>query len=509
MKILLVLWDPENPIVPAAPVVQALIAGGEADVRALTFDELGHPTLPNGAFQLRPLLGREEPDGILWIEGGPLPADLKQFRCPKACWLLNTHLEPTLLDDVGPLFDRVFSASLRDTAEEKARWLPGAAGEGSPFAAPAGVSLLLDDPKPPQHLEAEQILVAAARDFGPTSTPVVMCLGNGGQVHPMLFEGLRSGAALVADPGSDLRGIAHVGEHLEVYPSKDALTGFVRDLLKDPDRLARLAARGPAIIDHLHQPSMRATQICQGLWPHHRILSGKDYKPRMSILVTCYRYLQRFRVCLESLVRQDLPPGSLEIVVADPGSPDGLFAYLEDFALKHPQLRVVHLPLDSRYRRNRGVGINRAFDVSSGRVMISIDADIVFPPHLIGELADHVEKSPREVFGVSRVFLPKDLTERILAGALDPFVEFTALSRSTGDGEGHPHIGVLGYCQAVHRSAFARARYPEEFDQVNQSDIVFVERLTRWSGVRPRFLEEQKVLHLWHPRNWMGTNDLL
>ena len=71
------------------------------------------------------------------------------------------------------------------------------------------------------------------------------------------------------------------------------------------------------------------------------------------------------------------------------------------------------------------------------------------------------------------------------------------------------HLGVLGYCQAVDRKAFAKARYPREIDRVNQSDIIFVERLRKFAGVKPQYLGDQVVLHLWHPRNWNGTETQL
>jgi glycosyltransferase involved in cell wall biosynthesis len=224
-------------------------------------------------------------------------------------------------------------------------------------------------------------------------------------------------------------------------------------------------------------------------------------------LVTCHRFRRRLRFCLESLARQELPPGTLEVVVADPESPDGLAEYLREFSATAPNVRVVRLPLHARYRRNRGYCIDRAFDASSGDVVIGIDGDIVFPPRLVGHLANSVKASPDKVFGVRRAFLDRPTTEEILAGRIDPVRDFDRLSLSEGDGQDKSFVGVLGYCQAVERSAFAKARYPREFDKINQSDIVFVERLAREAGVTPVFLQDAQVLHLWHPRNWAGTNE--
>ena len=508
MRRLLVLWDPENPLVATGPVIQALRQ--RAEVMTITFQETSHRTSPNGGFKLAPILEREKIDAILWVEGGPLPGDLEDIACLKACWLLNTHHEPTLAEDIGSGFDRRLVAALGGTADGNSRWLPLAADVVPALRFPSGVSIIAADPKSPMHSEVEQTLREAVKGLSIPERSLVFCLGQGGQVHSAFFECLNSGAAVVAEPEADLRGLAHAGEHVEVFPSLKELPSFTRDLLKDDSRLARLAERGPAIVSHLHTAELRAAELEDCMWPRARVLGGgMGDTPEVSILVVCHRYLRRFKYCLESLARQDLSSGRVEIVVADPASPDGLADHLVRFATLHPHLRVVHLPVDSRYSRNRGVAIDRAFEASLGEVVIAIDGDIVFPPHLIGTLRNRVLSEPRGVYGVRRVFVSREDTERILSGALDPHGEFGQLAQSPGDGEQYAFEGVLGYCQAVHRRAFAKARYPQEFDRVNQSDIVFVERLAKHADVRPRFLQEELVLHLWHPRNWEGTNEWL
>lgn len=507
MKRLLILWDPDNPSVRAADLVATL--KDRTELFELTFRDVSHRTLPNRAFDLKPVVERLRPDATLWVEGGPFPADWAELGTLKACWIVNAHEEPTLLSEFAPHFDRVFVSTLKDATPEGFRWLPLSAGRGPAPSPPRGLSVLLEDPASPSHVALGQALERAAGDLPAQEAPVVFCPGRGGRVHPLFFDALRSGATVVTSPDIDLRGIAHVGEHLDVFPSVEGLPDFAKALLGDPERLKKLAERGQAIVSHLHTAELRAGQLLEGLWPSAKVYGRRSEKPLVSVLVTCYRYLKRFRRCLESLARQELRSGLLEVVVADPESPDGLGEYLREFSKGGAHLRIVHLPVDGRYFRNRGAAISRAFDASAGEVIVSIDGDIIFPPHLIAALSERVLRAPDRVYGIRRAFLDRERTEGILGGALDPLADFDRLSRAEGDGEERGYVGVLGYCQAVKREAFRAARYPEEFDSVNQSDIVFVERLAAYAGVRPEFLGEEAVLHLWHPRNWMGTTELL
>src|SRR5437016_3850235 len=118
MKRLLVLWDPGNPLTPVGPVLSSLLE--HADASECTFRDVAHRTLPNRTFKIAPHIDRMKFDGLLWIEGGPLPDDLASVRCPKACWLTSAHLEPTLLEDVGPAFDLRLVSNLELCADENA-----------------------------------------------------------------------------------------------------------------------------------------------------------------------------------------------------------------------------------------------------------------------------------------------------------------------------------------------------------------------------------------------------
>jgi len=235
-----------------------------------------------------------------------------------------------------------------------------------------------------------------------------------------------------------------------------------------------------------------------------------------SILVCCYRFLQRFRVFLQSLSSQTLGCERFEVVVVNPQSPDGLSEYLALYndggsmsvpgkgRLAPP---VVEVKISEAFRRNRGYMIQRAFEASRGRVVMAADGDIVLSPCLLEKALATVHKNPNVVLGAYRNFLTPHSTAQIVAGLLNPIRNFDALRREDCQ-EKDGYRGVLGYCQIVRREAFEQVGYPEEFDKINQSDIEFVARLER-IGMHAQRLEGETVLHLHHERNWDGIDSFM
>jgi hypothetical protein len=227
-----------------------------------------------------------------------------------------------------------------------------------------------------------------------------------------------------------------------------------------------------------------------------------------AVLTCCYKYLQRFRVFLDSIARQDYPQGRIEICVAAPGNPDGLFEYLALFRKAHPALAVVVVDVPEAERINRGKMINAAFRGSTAPVVMVADGDLVLPPRFVRDMLEAYV--PDRVLGCWRTPLSAEATAHIVTGNADPLDLFDQL-RGRWDAAAAKGVrqGVLGYCQIVSREAFEHVRYPEEFNCINQSDIVFIERLKERLGIEPRLLEEQFVLHLDHARDWSGTKIFL
>ena len=230
--------------------------------------------------------------------------------------------------------------------------------------------------------------------------------------------------------------------------------------------------------------------------------------PRISVLTCCYKYLQRLRVFLRALAHQTLDRRDYEVVITNPQSPDGLAEYIEALRLAQPDLNLALADAPEQLKGNRGWMITRAFERSSGRAVMVADCDCIMPPHFLGKAVAVLEKHPDRVLGARRNFLSPETTARILCGFVDPIAHFERL-RGEDCQEELGYRGVLGYCQIVTREVFERTKYRDDIESIARSDVTFVEDLWAQQRVAPLQLEDETLLHLWHPRDWAGTKTFL
>ncbi|HLX63501.1 MAG TPA: glycosyltransferase family A protein [Planctomycetota bacterium] len=231
----------------------------------------------------------------------------------------------------------------------------------------------------------------------------------------------------------------------------------------------------------------------------------------ISILVCCRNFLKRLSVFAKSILYQDWPLARVEVIVANPDSPDGLGEYLRSIGkecLKRFGTRVFYEEkVEAKHGRNRGLMVQRCFLRSSGRIVIGMDCDLVLPVSFLREAYVQTLMNPNAVVGVYRNFLSDATTDRILRGEINPIEKFKELLHEDNNEE-QGYRGVLGYCQSAVRAIWETIGYPTEFDEIAKSDVTFMESAGRL-GVRPLFLRNLHVLHLHHPRNWMGTEERL
>jgi hypothetical protein len=111
----------------------------------------------------------------------------------------------------------------------------------------------------------------------------------------------------------------------------------------------------------------------------------KDYAPardadcpRISVLFAARDEEDKLPGALATLVALDYP--GLEIVAVDDRSTDATPQILDDFARRHPQLRVVHVrELPPRWL-GKPHALQQAYEASSGELLVFTDADVKFQP---------------------------------------------------------------------------------------------------------------------------------
>ena len=224
---------------------------------------------------------------------------------------------------------------------------------------------------------------------------------------------------------------------------------------------------------------------------------------KISILTCCHRFLQRFQIFIQSICRQQFDLADVEVIVANPHSPDGLSDYLKLLQESHSTPVITEILLDPKYFRNRGFMLQKAFEQAQGEIVIGMDCDLVLPLDFLQRIVETVQANPDRIVGIYRNFLTPNTTALILTGNLDPYANFETLKLEDQE-EPNGYRGVLGYCQALTHEAWKRVGYPVEFDEIAKSDVAFNDRLATIQ-ITPLFLRNVVALHLHHERNWTPT----
>ena len=241
----------------------------------------------------------------------------------------------------------------------------------------------------------------------------------------------------------------------------------------------------------------------------------------ISVIVTTYNREDALGAVLRSLSRQT--DERFEVVVADDGSRPATAAVIAAWTAQMP------VPLEHVWHEDRGFRVaeirNRAIRVSAGTYCIFLDGDCIAQPDYVA--AHRALAEPGYFVTGNRVLLSPALSERILAGGLEPEtwgLEHFLARRWRGDvNRVAPLIGLpLGPLRKLGGRRWQGARscnvacFRDDLERVDGFDAAFTGwgredsdlfvRLIR-SGVRRkdgRFATG--VLHLWHPE---GERSLL
>jgi len=227
---------------------------------------------------------------------------------------------------------------------------------------------------------------------------------------------------------------------------------------------------------------------------------------RLSVILTCNRFLQRLRLALRNWCHQRIPPGTHEILIVNPSSPDGTHEYLRAVARSYPDVRVREVAVPENLRMNKGAMINRALPLACGDWLWFTDADCLFPLGAAAAALEYAkDRSDRLIYGQRR-YLDASLTSDLLCGRRDSAADFDLLTHTQ---TGRPHENSpWGYTQIIHRSAMNRITYPESFNHFAHCDSHFLEQC-KSRRITPEQMPGLFCLHLDHPFAWYGNQEFL
>ncbi|WP_205914552.1 glycosyltransferase family 2 protein [Rhodobacter sp. SY28-1] len=106
--------------------------------------------------------------------------------------------------------------------------------------------------------------------------------------------------------------------------------------------------------------------------------------PKVTVIVPAHNEERVLYGCLECLTRMDYPSDRYEIIVINDRSRDGTGAIADDFAARHPFVRVIHRPKDAA--PGKPAALLDAINGSTSEILVFFDADYLPPPQIIRRL---------------------------------------------------------------------------------------------------------------------------
>jgi succinoglycan biosynthesis protein ExoA len=210
--------------------------------------------------------------------------------------------------------------------------------------------------------------------------------------------------------------------------------------------------------------------------------------PAVSLIVPCRNEQDYIESCIRSLVAQDLPVGSFEIIVADGLSNDGTRNILARLAAEYACVRLVDNP-----GRIVSTGLNTAIHAARSKIIVRIDVHTQYAPDYVRQCLAVLQETRADNVGGPWVAQGTGYMGRAVAAAFQsPF--------AVGGARGHNphHIGPVDtvYLGCWPREVFDRIGFFDE-ELVRNQDDEFNLRLSRAGGL---IWQSPRIKSWYHPR---------
>lgn len=197
--------------------------------------------------------------------------------------------------------------------------------------------------------------------------------------------------------------------------------------------------------------------------------------------------LVRLRLAVESILNS-AGKYDVEVIISDYGSVDheNNRKLAEELGVEY-----VFTPRIGPWSRSRA--LNAGFAVSSGKLLVSTDADMLFSPLSFERIVEFSERNQNSALFLQCRDLPEQFDEHFVAQNPDEWALFEAKSQL------RPRWG-MGGMMAIPREGFMAIRgFDERLHTYGGEDLDFAQRARR-AGYKTQWLDndEIRMFHIWH-----------
>jgi succinoglycan biosynthesis protein ExoA len=222
-------------------------------------------------------------------------------------------------------------------------------------------------------------------------------------------------------------------------------------------------------------------------------MNVSNSNPLVSIVLPCRNEQGYIQTCLESALKQDLPEGTFEILIADGMSTDGTQEYLQEMAKLHPQIR---------YMDNSGrvvsTGLNSAIRAARGEIIVRMDAHTTYAPDYVRQCLAVMKATGADNVGGPMQTTAATFMERAIRAVFHSRIAVGGARSHQADYEGYVDTVIYGCWR---KDVFHRIGYFDE-DLVRNQDDEFNLRLTRSGG---KIYQSPRIRSWYHVRGSLGA----
>jgi len=140
-----------------------------------------------------------------------------------------------------------------------------------------------------------------------------------------------------------------------------------------------------------------------------RLKIDRNYLPKVTILVPTYNESDVIHFKLENLRKLDYPKEFLQIIIVDSNSNDNTVNVVDDFAQRHPELKIE--VLKENKRAGKSAALNSALSHAKGELIVVSDADCFYPSDILRKSVPYMSDPKVGAISGPKILLNSEASE--------------------------------------------------------------------------------------------------